>query len=279
MGDETLFDDVLDYINKLIEANCQNSFEIISKYQPYLVACAQKNYDIVTSFAFTHGIREEVVLTETQITAANYVCKRCGSRNVTYDVITADMTCHMCGTCTYNSDIGYLYQKQTIEEMDHYTAYKKVVYSRITNMKTILRNLQSYPSPLPIQTLEFINQYKGSVITFVELRKMMKRSKLSHSYSKTHLIMSMINPEYQCLKLTRPQHMLIMCKFRDILHVFTTENKFHRSNFLNYHYVIRCISLEYDLGHVLPHLLELKCRITIDKHMYIMDIIKNKLVY
>ena len=276
-----LFEAVTNHINGLIDAatGSPDLFAVIKKYQPYLMACMNKNYDAVITFAFAHGLREEVVMTEAQITAANYMCHRCGCHDVTYDVITADMTCHHCGNCCYNSDIGYLYSKQTVEEMDHYTAYKKVIYSRITNMKTILRNMQSYPSPLVPATLEFVGKYKGSVLSFQELRQLMKKHRLSHSYSKTHLIMSMVNPQYKCLKLTRAQHMLILCKFKDILQVFTHENQFKRSNFLNYHYVIKCICIEYQLYHVLPHLFNLKCIVTVQKHTEIMEAIKLKLVY
>lgn len=277
MNDLTLFEDVFEYINKQInEAAASDQFTVISKYQPYLVACTNKNYDAITTFAFAHGLREDVILSEAEITAANYMCHKCGSKDVTYDVITADMTCHRCGNCAYNSDIGYLYQKQTYEEMEHYTSYKKTVYSRVTNMKTILRNMQSYPSPLVPTTLEFILKNKGRTLTFSELRRDMKLCKLSHSYGKTHLIMSMINPEYKCLKLTRAQHMLIMCKFRDILDVFVNE-KFTRSNFLNYHYVIRTICVEHCLFHVIPHLFNLKCSMTKQNHDKMMEVIKQKL--
>lgn len=201
----------------------------------------------------------------------SHECMSCGYE-MTYNCVTSDLVCHNCGACSYNSDMGYEYGKKPIEEMTLGVQKRINRYKRMTNLKTILRNLQAYCSPLGKRVYAFIAKNKPFSGTMEELRDLLKSHGLSGYNQKIHLIASLVSHNYKPLVLTREQYRCIYRAFYQIVYKFETlkmENKIEkpRKNFISYHLALYfiCTDLEYD--HVLPHLILPKGCKTVNKQI------------
>lgn len=257
MQAEDLFQTTAAYIHKKLE-NAQAPRYMLELLM-VLRACGTKALEVVHAFWRKYDPTKLIVTKAVDVRKAVQFCDVCHSTDFAYDLKSADLICCSCGRCTYNSTIGYTYGRMPYEEAEHFQLHKINKYKRMTNLKTILRNLQAYASPMNDELMLFAEKYRGSALTLQEVRVLMKRHKLGKFYSKLHMITAMLSSAYTPLRLSQRDTILIMGAFRTKVRQFEFNNVVGRKNFVSYHYALKQICTELNLLHVLPHLLPLKC--------------------
>lgn len=194
------------------------------------------------------------------------LCTGCGSVDFVEDIPQCSRICISCGICTYDSSIHPANFVEW-ESHDHRSYTRIVKYSRMVNMKSILRNLQGYPSPLKPPIRSFIAEVRPwPELTISGLRMELRRRKLSVSLDMCPNILESINPTYQPLRLTHAQEVCILGEFYRIVSTFISlqaEGKIKRKNFLSYHFVLSKIIRRVNLGTFMRRFLILpKCKAT-----------------
>lgn len=267
----------LDYEQQLKWFSTLNYFKNMTE-----VECCEHSNEIGFSLSNCDVSQLNLVQCQSaQITKTDYQCKSCGSENTYYCVETADQVCE-CGIARHVPELVYLYGAQTFDEMDHYKSVKVNKYCRITNLKTILRNLQAYPSPLPNIVKIFVNQNRGKYLSFENLRLLMKKFSLGKFYSKIHLIMNLVNPFYKPCRISKENYCKIVNDFSEIMELLMETCKGFRKNSLNYFFLIELICRKHLIFGLEEHLLKLRCKSTKLKQLNIIKKInyfENKLLF
>ena len=165
----------------------------------------------------------------------------------------------VCTNCACSTDLPIAHNRREWADFRSFT--RVVKYYRVVNMKSILRNLQAYPSPLTPRIREFIKENRPNRgMTIKSLRRKLLTQKVKVSYTMAPNILSCINPDYKPLRLTAMEREDIVNAFRLIAKTFEDlkagGESDGRKNFLNYHYALLMISRRLKIEEKLrPHLL------------------------
>lgn len=247
----------MNVVQKTLDKLNKNEIDITDESM-LMVKCQQQNTDFLINYWCTKDptfFEDCNVDSITQKSNSSVVlnCK-CG-HSMTYNTLTADYVCENCGLCSYNSDMGYSFGKKPIEEMDIGRQKRINKYKRMTNLKTILRNLQAYCSPLNEKVYKFVQKHTPFNGTLLHLKSTMKTEGISKYNQKIHLIYGLVNPDYVPLKLSREEYKRIFHAFYEIVRIFENLDKKSRSNFISYHLALYFICTDLKYMHVLSHLL------------------------
>lgn len=188
------------------------------------------------------------------IPEGEFFCKTCGKNSIVYDAVKCDKVCIDCGLTSYAPQLQQISGIFPASEVTNFEMVKTNVYTRINNLKALLRNLQGYPSPLSESAMKFIQQNKGQHFTLVTLRQAMKRAGLSKFYCNIFMIAQMIVPTYKCVSLTPKEYMRIICRFKLYVTAFEMMKKRVRKNFVGYQFALIQVCRELRMTKVLPHL-------------------------
>lgn len=267
-------------IGALSIVGCDGSLEMLK----YIEACVEKDEEKCIEYWMVyenvndviHMIHEERYQGNTE-EGNDFYCLNCSKISCLYDHKSADVICYDCGISrTAGPNVSRTVQWET---KDQYQIIKKVFYDRVVNMKTILRNMQAYPSPLPQKVTSFIMRHRGNrSLTIKGLRKLMKNEKLSFSLKMAPTILEMINPDYKTLKLNGSEMQSIINMFKRVIIVFDELKdcgKIVRKNFLHYNFVLCKICKRLGIEKVINHLVMPKIRSTILKHEELWLLIEN----
>lgn len=137
-------------------------------------------------------------------------------------------------------------------------------------MKSILRNLQGYPSPLtPSMKNLIMNLRPAPEMSIGDLRREIRKRNIRMSLDMCPNILECINPNYKPVKLSRHEERTILGEFYKIVTVFSILQKggaIRRKNFLSYHFVIsKIISRERLSRRIRKFLILPKCKTTMVK--------------
>jgi hypothetical protein len=274
-------------INSLIDSGSDMTqlFDVIN-------ALKNSTWSVLEKFMLQHGIHhsnEETVKKQSVSVRANQfrnkMCNECGIECV-YEKVTAEYVCPKCGLCYYDNDTVLFNGQMPYEEMTHFQLIKINKYSRRTNFRTILRNIQSYPSPLSFSTKDFIRTTPRNEYTLGDVKKMMKNRNLTIDYSNLHLITSILSTTYEPLVLIPGHRDFIIALMEECIHLFEGLKKegkiVGRKNFVGYHYAMTRICNvkkgSIDLTYIKKHLICIKCKSTKNKQSKIWKLIVEKAV-
>lgn len=259
----------------LAEDAAAGNCELTMMLMPYIEAIKAKNYDKCLEYWHIYGDYAQIapIVESAPATFEKKVdsvdtkrCMYCGGTSLIYDSERCDRICTTCGMCIYDSEIrpvGFM----EWETKDCRSTIRIVKYSRIVNMKSILRNLQGYPSPLKPEVKELISELRPcSDMTISKLRLEFRRRKIKVSLDMCPSILEIINPTFKPLRLSKSQETLIIGEFFRITKVFKLlqdEGKIKRKNFLSYHFILSKIIVRRKIGSFVRKFLILpKCETT-----------------
>lgn len=242
---------------------------------PYILALTEKDEEKCVEYWMKYEdmeiilpyIQQENVLDTSEI-GNDFYCPHCAKVSCIHDHRSADIICFECGISRAAGP--NVSREPHWETKDQYCMIKKVFYDRVVNMRTILRNMQAYPSPLPPKVKAFIERHRGNTALHIHsLRRLMKLEKVNYTLKMAPTILEIINPEYKTLKLNGDEMRLIMNKFKKVVEVFDElkrEGLIVRKNFLHYNYVLSKICPGLGIPKILPFLIMPKIASTRIKH-------------
>jgi hypothetical protein len=249
MNAAALAEVTLAHINKTMTAS--NTM----KYATFILGCSTHDFTAMCDYWVFHDLPVPGMVDDSTEEILESSHCTCGG-TLLYNVHTCDYVCDQCGLCNYQpNDMYHHFGAQQFESMHHTTVHRINRYKRITNLKTILRNLQGYSTAFHPLLREFIAEIKGTRnLTIDSLRVLMKKEHLSRFYHKAYSIMSIVSPEYVPLRIKSDNLRCIIGCFNLYVREFEHTVKRVRKNFVTYHYALRMICLEYGFLYIIPYL-------------------------
>jgi hypothetical protein len=249
--------------------------DLILRLEPYIAAALDDNEEKCMMYwsEFENvaiNTSPEVKLSKRKRVEESFTCCMCGTPTCVYDSKVCELICTTCGICSNAVDVAPHWGTAHWESKDCRQVPQNTYYKRLTNLKTIMRNLQGYPSPLTPSVMSFVNRHRpDNTMTLVTLRKLLRAENVKVPLQMSPTILNSINPTYKLLKLSSIQLTTIVNRCSGILQTFKRLQKIgeiKRKNFLNYHYVIGQICTVLEYNHVLPYLTLPKGRATLKEH-------------
>ena len=206
-------------------------------------------------------------------TRFQYSASECNHTADVFDSTTCEDICLECGIVKHHRShqIGY-------SDMCNFSTTRKRLYKPLDHLIIILEEMQCKRMVIPDRMLEDIQEALcDKPIHFTSVRKVLRRLGYKQHYMMIPTILQNLNPtSFPPLQLSNQEILQIQKRFKMYLEAFyhlTAEDKQHRKNILNYHFVIRKIAQQLQLTKMFTYLQPLKGVKTITNHERIWRII------